>query len=133
MMHHDKPGSGPKKLLVYPRLETPSRIPSSGFEREPRASRKATATCAGNLRALGAYPPHSARTVTQYRNVSLHKAAPLCNCLHKFHFLLLLRCVFEGTIHQLMYMATFGDRRFGHRAGTEIKGPLNRHRQDPTS
>ena len=64
--------------------------------------------------------------------VSLHKQTPLRNRIEKFPFLLLLLCVFEGTTHQVMYMATFGDPQLGGRIGAPIKGPLNQHRQDPT-
>ena len=80
--------------------------------------------------ALGALAALEAPGVSG--RVSLHKQAPLRNII-EFVLLLLLRIVFEGTTYQVVYMATFGDRRRGHRGGKTIKGPLNQHRQDPTS
>jgi len=41
---------------------------------------------------------------------------------------------FQGTIHQIVYMAMlFGDPWLCDKIGREIKGPLRQHRQDPIS
>ena len=82
-------------------------------------------------RALGALAVLEAPGVSGM--VYLHKQPPLHNRIEKFPFLLLSLNVFEGTTQQVPYMVTFGDPRLGHRVGGPIKGPLNQHRQDPTS
>ena len=57
--------------------------------------------------------------------VSLHKQAPIRNRIEKCLFWLLLQSVFEGTTHHVVYMATFGDPRLGHRVATDQGASIN--------
>jgi len=45
------------------------------------------------------------------------------NEMQKFHVLLLLQCVFEGTTRQVPRIATFGDRQLGDGVAPPTKVP----------